>query len=304
MGKEYTLSQQYGIVGLDGMDCVHGSMAKRAALRGLAAAALLEKLLFTDETDGERDLVKLEAGLSAGLEEVRHIKKKTAKMLEKEMANLLQADGVMEIVPDLLGSDLDYETAGIDLKVYRSDNNAWLSVTESIRGEILEEGPVTLECVSLLWLFRENGCMHEIFSVREQQQIQSRMQELSLSDSLYGIIWKQEFHKGLELGAKAFLRGKRKLFQNPYLEGVNLLFPFLDRRQSIFMEQVIVGTSVEQRREAVKTTLLQKGHCVEAIKNGTETLLKIDNMYYRIWPKTITVSRVPVQGVSLMPVYR
>lgn len=304
MGKDYTLSQRYAIVGLDGMDCVHGSMAKRAALRGLAAADLLERLLFADEADQEMDPAKLEAELSAGLEEVRHLKKKRANMLEKDMANLLQADGVMEIVPDLLGSDLDYETSGITLQVYRSDNNAWLSVTESIRGEILEEGPVTPECVSLLWLFRENGCMHEIFSVREQEQIQGRMQALCLSDALYGMIWKQEFHSGLELGAKLFLQGKRKLFQNPYLEGVNLLFPFLDRRQAIFMEQVILGTSVGQRREAVKTTLLHKGHCVEEIKNGTETLLQIDNMYYRIWPKTITVNRVPVQGVSLMPVYK
>lgn len=103
---------------------------------------------------------------------------------------------------------------------------------------------------------------------------------------------------------KSFLRGKTDLFKNPYLEGVNLLYPFLDRRQAIFIDFVILGTNVEQRRLAVESFLTEKGHYVEEVKIGTETLLKIDNMYYRIWPKTIRCSRVPIQGANLVPVYR
>lgn len=61
---------------------------------------------------------------------------------------------------------------------------------------------------------------------------------------------------------------------------------------------------VEQRRLAVESFLTEKGHYVEEVKIGTETLLKIDNMYYRIWPKTIRCSRVPIQGANLVPVYR
>lgn len=89
------------------------------------------------------------------------------------------------------------------------------------------------------------------------------------------------------------------MFQNPYLEGINLLFPFLDRRQAIFIDFVILGTDVKRRREAVIAYLTEKGHIVETVRNETETLLKIDNMYYRIWPKTLVINRVPVQGANL-----
>ena len=50
--------------------------------------------------------------------------------------------------------------------------------------------------------------------------------------------------------------------------------------------------------------LSKRGHSVEEVKNGTETLLRIDNMYYRMWPKTVSCGRVPIQGVSLLPVYQ
>ena len=103
---------------------------------------------------------------------------------------------------------------------------------------------------------------------------------------------------------KSVLKGKRALFKNPYLEGINLLFPFLDRRQAIFVDFVVFGTKVKDRRQAMIDYLSERGHLVEEIKNGTETLLRIDNACYRVWPKTVQVWKVPVQGASLVPVYR
>lgn len=297
--KDYTLSQQYAVIGLDGQDSLHGSVPKSAAVRAIAAAKLLEKLLAEELTTGE-----FETWLDTGLSEVRKLRKKDALALEKEMAACLTADGVLEEVPDLLGCDMNYYTAGIDMKAYRSDRKNYLGITERIRAEILEAGPVTAECVCLLWLLRESGCIHELFSNQEQAFLQSRMMGLCAENELTDILWKREFHNSLELTVKSFLQGKTDLFKNPYLEGVNLLYPFLDRRQSIFIDFVILGTNVEQRRLAVESFLTEKGHYVEEVKIGTETLLKIDNMYYRIWPKTVRCSRVPIQGANLVPVYR
>lgn len=346
MKKEYMLEQQFAVVALDGLSCIHHSAAKYAALRGIAAAKYLEKILLWEEDMPEAGEFqkKLEAGIAA----VKDMKKKEMDAVEKETADLLLADGGMEAVPDLLGCDMNYYTAGVSMKAYRSDREIYQSIAESVRAEILEEGPVTMECACLLWLFRESGCMHDIFSVREQERVQERMIALGaagelkrknaktedgrendsreaakgedagegkqqeaedggqeLTDAGYiSMIWNQEFHRGREQAVKSFLKGKRELFKNPYLEGVNLLFPFLDRRQAIFVDFVIFGTKVKDRRRMMMEFLAGRGHSVEEIKSGTETLLRIDNAYYRIWPKTVSSGRVPIQGASLLPVYR
>lgn len=347
MKKEYALSEQFVIISLDGLSCSHYSMAKGAALRGIAAAQLLEEILFGEkEGQGAAELSgagEFQRKLEAGIDSVKKMDRKKLKALEKETSNFLLADGGLEIVPDLLGCDMNYYTASITIKSYRSDRDCYLSVTESVRGEILEDGPVTLECVGLLWLMRESGCLHDIFSVKEQERIQERIVSLCAQSSrsmetekpedasagdrekeaetggqpegqngawkltdadFVSMIWGQEFHKTAEQTVKSFLKGKRKLFQNPYLEGINLLFPFLDRRQAIFVDFVVFGTTVKDRRQMMRAFLTEKGHYVEEVKSGTETLLLIDNAYYRVWPKTVSCGRIPIQGASLQPVYR
>lgn len=320
MKKDYTLSQQFALIGLDGQSCIHSSAAKNAAVRGIAAAALLEELLYRE--DEPLTAAEFQKKLETGIAALKSMKKKEMKAVEKDAVKVLLADGVMDIVPDLLGCDMNYDTAGVEMKSYRSDREVYLSIVESVRAEILEDGPVTMECICLLWLIRESGCIHDICSVQEQEKIQERMVALCvqgdkagvepekdeggiLTDAVCtGMIWKQEFHKTAEQMVRSFLKGKRKLFKNPYLEGINLLFPFLDRRQAIFIDFVVLGTNVMGRRQAVEAYLSERGHYVEEVKNGTETLLRIDNMYYRIWPKTVQIGKIPVQGANLLPVYR
>lgn len=296
--KEYTLSQQFAIIGLDGQSSSRMTTAKSAALRGIAAAQLLEDTVFANAVPEEKD--RLEEGLKA----VRKRNKKEAEELEKEMAGFLKEAGALEEIPDLLGCDLNYYTAGIDLKQYRSDRDIYQGITESVRAEVLEEGPVTDECICLLWLFRESGCLHDIFSIEEQNTVERRMIGMAAENKLAGILWLLEFHSGLEGTINSFLKGKSKLFRNPYLQGVNLLFPFLNRRQAIFVDFVILGTQVQDRRIAVLDFLSEKGHYVEEVKNGAETLLRVDNAYYRIWPKVVQCYKVPIQGAQLLPVYK
>lgn len=329
MRKEYTLAQQFAIVALDGLSCSHRSTAKCAAMRGIAAALFLEEILLKEDVteisaiktaETVKDFhKKIESKMTA----IKKMKKKEMDSLEKEMTDLLVADGGMEFVPDLLGCDMNYYTAKVTIKSYRSNRDIYLSVVESVRGEILESGPVTLECACLLWLMRESGCLHDFFSVKEQEQIQERMVALCAQGSPGGgsreftedsqneqdtayihIIWEQEFHKIGEQMIKYYLKGKREVFKNPYLEGINLRFPFWDRRQAIFVDFVVFGTTVKGRRQAVIDFLAENGHHVEEVKNGMETLLRIDNSYYRIWPKTVSCGRIPIQGANLQPVYR
>lgn len=294
--KDWKLSEQYAIVALNGLESLYASMAKDAVLRGIAAAKVLEPYI------GEEDSVFL-TKLEEAVERAKSIKKKEKKELEEEMTAVLKAEGVLEIVPDLLGCDMDYYTSGVELKAYRSEESIYLRIREGLRAEILEEGEISRECALLLWLFRESGCIHDLFSVEEQNKVQQRMLDMAAQEPIVQELWQSEFYSAVEKFVEKFLRTKRNLFKNPYLQGVNLVFPFLERRSAIFIDFVVFGTDVKSRRIAVMEHLVSFGHYVEEVKLGSETLLKIDNAYYRIVPGTRTAYKVPIQGASLVPVY-
>lgn len=297
--KELTLSQQYAVIALNGLESLHPSIAKEAVLRGIAAAKVMEGMLQTEDCEEEKFISMLDEAV----ERAKSLKKNESKKIETQMAEELEKDGWMEQVPDLLGCDMDYYTAGVELKAYRSEESIYLRLREGLRAEILDEGEISLECALLLWLHRESGCIHDLFSVTEQNEVQERMLDLSVKSVKYRALWQAEFHSTLENFVGKFLKVKKKLFKNPYLEGVNLIFPFLERRKAIFIDFVVFGTNVTERRTAIMEHLCKMGHYVEEVKVGSETLLKIDNSYYRVFPFTKRAYKVPIQGANIVPVY-
>lgn len=297
--KELTLSQQYAVIALNGLESLHSSIVKEAVLRGIAAAKVMEGMLQTEDCEEEKFISMLDEAV----ERAKSLKKNESKKIETQMAEELEKDGWMEQVPDLLGCDMDYYTAGVELKAYRSEESIYLRLREGVRAEILDEGEISLECALLLWLHRESGCIHDLFSVTEQNEVQERMLDLSVKSVKYRALWQAEFHSTLENFVGKFLKAKKKLFKNPYLEGVNLIFPFLERRKAIFIDFVVFGTNVTERRTAIMEHLCKMGHYVEEVKVGSETLLKIDNSYYRVFPFTKRAYKVPIQGANIVPVY-
>lgn len=299
--KELVLSRQYAVIALDGLESLHPSVAKSAVIRAIAAAKVLEEVMYTE---AESDPAVFIPKLNEAVEAAKDLGKKGAKQIEEEMAGLLEADGLMEQIPDILGCDMDYYTAGVELKAYRSDEDTYIRIREGLRAEILEEGVISTECAVLLWLLRESGCIHDLFSVSEQDQVQRRMTDAAAENEIFRAMWQTEFHSAVESFAGRFLRAKHNLFKNPYLEGVNLIFPYLERRKAIFIDFVVLGTDVQSRRIAVMEHLSKMGHYVEEVKSGSETLLKIDNAYYRIFPTVKRAYKVPIQGANLAPVYQ
>ena len=299
--KELVLSRQYAVIALDGLESLHPSVAKSAVIRAIAAAKVLEEVMYTE---AESDPAVFIPKLNEAVEGVKDLRKKDEKQIEEEMAALLEADGLMEQIPDILGCDMDYYTAGVELKAYRSDEDTYIRIREGLRAEILEEGVISTECAVLLWLLRESGCIHDLFSVSEQDQVQRRMTDAAAENEIFRAMWQTEFHSAVESFAGRFLRAKHNLFKNPYLEGVNLIFPYLERRKAIFIDFVVLGTDVQSRRIAVMEHLSKMGHYVEEVKSGSETLLKIDNAYYRIFPTVKRAYKVPIQGANLVPVYQ
>lgn len=300
MRKELSLSQQFAITGLDGLDSRHMTMAKSAVLRGIQAAKVMEELVLAKE---HPDLEALEGELILQMDICKKMKKKEMAQLEQEMVLSLKEEDLLEEIPDILGCDMDYQTAGVSMWAYRSDEQEYNRVIEWVRAEVLEEGPLTLEALCVLWLLRECGVIHDVFSVREQEEIQRKLSMLSSQDDLARILLDNSFKNVLENVCLKYLKGKSNLFKNPFLEGVNIVYPFLDRRKAIFIDYVILGTTVENRRLAALSYLCEHGHYVQEIKRGEETLLKVDNTYYRIFPYT-KMCKFPIQGLTLVPVYQ
>ena len=287
--KDLTLSQQYALLALDGQESIHPSVAKSAVLRAVSAAQVLETELGKADADSFSEF-------SSALQ-------KEETQIEKEVAAVLEAEELLKEVPDILGCDMNYDTSGVELKAYLSDETSYIRIKEGLRAEILEDGPISLEDAVLLWLLRESGCIHDLFSVSEQNRVEERMTEAAVQDEKYRALWEAEFHNVFEGFMNRFVKTKSKLLKNPYLEGVNLVFPYLDRRKSVFIDMVIFGTNVADRRAAAVEYLKKKGFAVEEIRVGSETLLKIGNIYYRIFPMTKTAYKVPIQGVNLVPAY-
>ena len=298
--KELILSQQYALLALNGQESLHPSVAKNAVLRAIAAARVLETEMGKADTSS---FSEFSAALQKAVQIAKTLKKKEASQIEQEVVNALKAEELLKEVPDLLGCDMDYDTSGIELKAYLSDEISYVRIKEGLRAEILEDGPISLEYAVLLWLLRESGCIHDLFSVSEQSRVEERMTEGAAQDEQYRTLWEAEFHSIFEGVMNRFVKTKSKLFKNPYLEGVNLAFPYLDRRKSVFIDMVIWGTNVADRRAAAIEYLSKKGFTVEEIRIGSETLLKIGNIYYRIFPMTKTAYKVPIQGVNLVPAY-
>ena len=298
--KDLTLSQQYALLALDGQESIHPSVAKSAVLRAVSAARVLETGLGKADADS---FSEFSSALQKAVQTAKTLKKKEETQIEQKVVNILEAEELLKEVPDILGCDMNYDTSGVELKAYLSDETSYIRIKEGLRAEILEDGPISLEDAVLLWLLRESGCIHDLFSVSEQNRVEERMTEAAVQDEKYRALWEAEFHNVFEGFMNRFVKTKSKLLKNPYLEGVNLVFPYLDRRKSVFIDTVIFGTNVADRRAAAVEYLKKKGFAVEEIRVGSETLLKIGNIYYRIFPMTKTAYKVPIQGVNLVPAY-
>lgn len=297
--EQYSLNQKLAIVGLDGVDAINMSVAKQAVLRGISIAGMLEEWLPRMENC---ESSTFQNSFAPALDATKQMSKKQLKALEQEITNQLKEKDILDEVQDLLACDMYYETAGLSMRQYRSDPEIYLLVRESVRAEVLEEGDLSMECICLLWLFRETGVLHDLFTVSEQAAVHAKLTDHAAQQPVAAVLLESEVHRGGEIFGIKYLKAKKELFRNPYLQGINLMFPFLERRQTIFIDFVVLGTNVSGRRQEIISYLQKRGHYVDEVKYQEETLLKIDNAYYRVFPTT-RWAKFPIQGASLIPFY-
>ena len=87
--KDFTLSQQYAILGLDGIESLHSSFAKNAVIRGIFVARELEKIFENVAEDMDPDTFS--KMLQESMERIRQRKmirswkKRSMRVLEKQV---------------------------------------------------------------------------------------------------------------------------------------------------------------------------------------------------------------------------
>ena len=322
------LTQSFSMISLNAQDNLHMTTAKKAALRCMAAAVVLEAYLdnsFIQQTEDKlilqkdtlnqslamtywepvlKPLLYRKAGakvdLKWWLKKASILHSRQLIKLEHAIAASLNEMELLEVIPNLLGCDLYYDSAGVEMKEYRSNVEEYTRITENIRAEILEEGSVTDETICMLWLLRESGCMHDLFSQNELEKADIRMNELYQANPLAQILFVVSIHHGLEIAVKKFLYTKKTIIKTPSGSRMNFAFPFLERSQSVFIETEAWFSNSKNRLEDVKVRLESKGHLFTVLHEGQVPLIKIDNLVYQAVPHA-TYGKVPIHGVRILP---
>jgi hypothetical protein len=232
------------------------------------------------------------------LTRVIKLSNKNLNEIEHTIVDSLKGIDAIEEIPSLLGCDLEFHTAGVSMKEYRSNEEFYTRVTESLRTEILEVGVMTDEAILMLLLLRESGCLYDIFSKDNLEQVASCMNELFESDSWSKQILTVNIHKSLETAIKNFLKIKKEIMSTPIASGFNFVFPFFERSQSVFIDTEAYFSNKEERLRDVKARLEHYGHTFTVIREGAVPIIKIDNFLYEAIPYAMPYE-IPVHGVRL-----
>ncbi|MEK5477150.1 hypothetical protein NYE70_09360 [Paenibacillus sp. FSL R5-0407] len=321
------LAESFAMVALNAQRSLELTMAKKVALRCMAAAVILElnlegglqnqvaqMRLKQDTTGGSPEgtyrrtvLVPLAGGkrdldqeLPWWLHRVSRLSAGKLVRFERSMAASLEERGLLEQIPHLLGCDLYFHSAGVSIKEYRSHVEEYARITEFLRADVLEDGTMTDQSVCMLWLLRESGCMHDLFSRNELDQVTRRMVSLMQSRPLAKTLYPLRIRRGFEIAVKQLLQFKKRAVSTQAGSGVNFLFPILERSQAIFIDTEAMLPGPEARLRDVLTRLESKGHRVKVLSKGQVPNLKIDNLVYEAIPHAV-YGRVPIHGVRLLP---
>lgn len=323
--RELKLSQSFSIIALNAQDSINMTTVKKVALRVIATSIILE--LYLEECFTELDEIlimnksflensnitlyheavlkpifskkdEIKENLNWWLNRAANLSKKHLKALEISITDSLKGDNYMEEIPNLLGCDMYYKTAGLTLKEYRSDLEEHSRIVEGLKADVLEDGELTDESKIMLWLLRESGCMQDVFSKVDLEIIQKKMTNLYIRDKFLKNLYDIHINHGIEMAIKGFLNMKKNAIKTPIGTGINFVLPVLDRSQSIFIDTEEWVPNSKERLDEVKKRLEDEGHIYNVVRYGDVPLIKIDNIIYEAIPEAIG-GRIPIHGVRL-----
>lgn len=319
------LTQDFAIIGLNAQDSMRLTTAKRAVLYGVGAATIIELYLdhkFTIQGDRlkleknileEADLPvyqalvleplfhkddQVEEDLKWWIINAAKMSEKLMKKVERALGDALAGGHRIEEIASLLGCDLEFRTAGLSMREYRSNEKEYTKQVEGLRSELLEEGILTEETLAMIWLLRESGCLYDIFSKEEMNRVVVKINELYHTDLFVKTLFPIQMQDKLNKIASSLIKKKKELLSTSTGVGVTYAFPFFDRAQSIFIDTEAYAEGAVLRLAEVKARLEENGHHYEVLREGSVPLIKIDNFLYEALP-TQKIYKFPVFGVRL-----
>ena len=167
-----SLQDRFSLISLNALNSTRNSTAKKAAIRCISAAGVLDRFLqeteeLTEDSDEYRS--RLDA-LSVSLKEAAHLSSSAAKELEHTVYTRLNNLGLMTEASSLVSCDLEFSSAGNKILEYRTDSDEYSRQTESLRAELMEEGNVFDETVCTAKTFCQDSALRtSLFSQQTQE---------------------------------------------------------------------------------------------------------------------------------------
>lgn len=281
-----TLAERFALISFNGRESEHREAAKQRVLKILAAAVYLDE--HYNSTSDKWIFNENEIKLA--------IKKANKKTLERTYFERLQNYQLISKVNSLLGCDLYYDK-NIKLKVYVSNSKEFDCQLDLLKAEFLEEGPVTDESIILVWLLLESLSFFQVFSCSEQEKITRRMTKLRDESELAKRLYPIELRSIWSTLSAGFLLMKSQAATTETGKGLNFIFPFFERKYSVFIDTEEYLPNAEMRLNNVLDRITAQGHVYEVLRSGAVPIVKIDNVKYELLPGA--VGKYPVHGVRL-----
>lgn len=315
------LAEDFSLLALSGQRSNNLTFAKRIALRSMAAAAILELYLaghFDRETDSTvlekedtlsyHDTVldcllegkeQIKETLPEIINQVTKLSKKDLEKIEGTFVAYLNTLGVLKERASLLSCDLEFETAGVEVKEYYGHQEQYQKVVQRIRTDILDKEDMTDEVACLFWLLKESGVIHDVFSEQElEDNVIERFYHLLESHALAKEIFPLSIQKTNEGLVKKFLDFKEKTMNTAVGAGVNFVFPVLHRSEAVFIETETYFADKDARLHELTSRLEKHRVPFTMIRKGAVPMIDVNGVLYEAVPYT-KAYRMQVHGIQL-----
>ena len=283
--------EKSALLALDSLSSEKMLPSKSAAVRSAEAGRMLDELLGQKSLNSftEKEVRDMIGRLA---DKVTRLFRKTIQGAEELIRKDLEEKGVLDTVPDLVSYDSRNWSAGVMKEAYRAQFEAYTEICIDVRKKALQKGRLDEETFLILWLLREAGALYDIFGADEQLIVKHNAESYAVENPVMKEVWDTGFRKESEFADSMIMA-----------QDSSVIFPFMERRTSVFIHSIVVGYDPSERREHLTEILRSHGHEVETVNWQGQMLTRIDNQFYRIFPHAKKYGRTPLEGIRILPVY-
>lgn len=310
-----SLPMDFALLALNGMDSEEGSFFLKAVYRSLVAAFVVEAFLQkeTSRALSADEISALNGDLFAPeflgakeknhtlpewLSKVKRVSNKKIRAMVRPFMEKMQQRGKLDVIHSLLENDLYYEEEAFEMTEFRVEKIAYQRILKEFKKDWLEKGMPSNRTIALYWLLEQNGLLGRLFNAEEQAICAEQKAKRYHKNDLAKMLWKETVLSPIVRLAKDSMLKKVGFFQTAVGIGLAFSFPFLAKKEAIF----IVGENWISKTEEVLPEIVgkirQKGHRCLILRKGKVPLVEIDNVLYEAIPHMRTFRYSSVFGLQ------